>query len=84
MDGHTNDEIEANKVSYFISCSGSSAYLVAHCSFAGRNVQRRLGQEYMPVWLCVSYFRNSASLNVHNGLAARTVHHRPGQEYMSV
>ena len=41
---------------------------------AGRNVQRRLLQQYMCGGLCVSCLCNSESVDVLSSLAARNVH----------
>ena len=51
-------------------------------SLAGRNVQRRLLQQYMCGGLCVSCLRNPESVDVLSSLAARNVQRRLLQQYM--
>ena len=51
-------------------------------SLAGRNVQRRLLQQYMCGGLCVSCLHNSEFVGVLSRLLARNVQRRLLQQYM--
>ena len=56
-----------------VSCLRNPESVDVLSSLAGRNVQRRLLQQYMCGGLCVSCLRNSESVDVLNRLAGRNV-----------
>ena len=59
-----------------VSCLRNSESVGVLSSLAGRNVQRRLLQQYMCGGLCVSCLHNSESVGVLSSLAGRKVQHR--------